>query len=58
MINLEEVTYFEDAKHRVVPVGTGYSIMTLRDARVDDRIFGSPEAAKSEIMRRQPVKAA
>ena len=58
MINLEEVTYFEDAKNRVVPVGTGFSIMTLRDGRIDDRIFGTAEAAKAEILRRQPVKAA
>ena len=58
LVSLEDVALFSDAKHRVVSVGTGYSIQTLRDGRTDDKIFGTVEAAKSEILRREPVKAA
>ncbi len=58
MVTLEEVALFSDAKHRIVPVGTGYSIQTLRDGRTDDRIFGTPKAAEAEIHRREPVKLA
>ena len=38
--------------------GTGYSIQTLRDGRTDDKIFGTPDAAKAEILRREPVSVA
>ena len=58
LITLEAVVLFENSSHRVVPVGTGYSIQTLRDGRTDDKIFGSVESCKAEILRRQPVKAA
>lgn len=55
MVSLEEVSLFSDAKHRVVAVGTVYSIQTLRDGRTDEKIFGTPKAAEAEIHRRAPV---
>ncbi len=58
MVTLEEVALFSDAKHRVVPVGVGYSIQTLRDGRTDEKIFGTPKAAEAEIHRRAPVSVA
>ena len=58
MVSLEAVVFFEDGKHRVVPAGVGYSIQSIRDGRTADKIFGTAEAAKAEILRREPVKAA
>ena len=58
VVGLEAVGLFEDGKHRVVPVGTGYSIQTLRDGRTDEKIFGTPKAAEAEIHRREPVSVA
>ncbi len=58
MVTLEEVALFSDAKHRIVPVGVGYSIQTLRDGRTDEKIFGTPKAAEAEIHRRAPVSVA
>ncbi len=58
MVTLEEVNLFEDRAFKVVPAGTGFAIMSVRDARVDDKIFATADAAKSEILRRQPVTIA
>ena len=54
MITLEEVGLFSDGLHQVVPNGVGYSVCNIRSGRVGDRIFNSEEAAKSEILKRQP----
>ena len=56
MITLEDVSLFEDRAFKVVPAGTGFAIMSVRDARVDDKIFATADAAKAEILRRQPVQ--
>ena len=58
MVSLEEVALFSDDKHRIIAVGTGYSIQTLRDGRTDEKIFGTPKAAEAEIHRRAPVSVA
>ena len=58
MIELQEVALWGNAAYRVVPNGSGFSIQGVRDNRIDDRIFASVEACKSEILRREPVKAA
>ena len=58
MVSLEAVGLFEDGKHRVVPVGVGYSVQSIRDGRIDDKIYATVEACKSEIVRHQPVKTA
>ena len=58
MVTLEDVSLFEDRAFKVVPAGTGFAIMSVRDARVDDKIFATADAAKSEILRRQPVQVA
>ena len=56
MVTLEDVSLFEDRAFKVVPAGTGFAIMSVRDARVDDKIFATADAAKAEILRRQPVQ--
>ena len=58
VVALDEVALFSDGVHRVVPVGTGYSVSNIRSGRVGDRIFHSEEAAKAEILKRQPSKVA
>ena len=58
MVPLDEVALFSDDKHRIIAVGTGYSIQTLRDGRTDDKIYGTPKAAEAEIHRRAPVSVA
>ena len=58
LVELEPVVLFENNLYQVVPTGVGYAIRTKRDGRVDDRIFASPKAAESEVLRRQPTKVA
>ena len=58
LVNFEEVGLYEGDVHRVVSVGVGYSIQTLRDGRTDDRVFATAKAAESEIHRRAPVSVA
>ncbi len=57
-VALEETPLFEDGKHRVVAVGTSYSVASIRDGRVEDRLYSSAKAAESEILRRAPVQVA
>ena len=58
VVALDEVALFSDGVHRVVAVGTGYSVSNIRNGRIGDRIFHSEEAAKAEILKRQPSKVA
>ena len=58
MIQLEEVALFSDGKLEVVPAGTGFSLQHVRDGGAESRIYASAEAAKAEILRRQPVQVA
>ena len=58
MIQLEEVALYSDGKLEVVPSGVGFAVQSVRDGRMEDRMFASAEAAKSEILRRQPVQVA
>ena len=52
------VLYSADSLYEVVPNGTGYSIRNIRDGHVEDRAFNSANAAKAELLRRQPSRAA
>ena len=56
LISFEAIGLFESAAYRVLPAGTGFAIQGVRDARVEDRVYGSAEAAKAEILRREPVR--
>ncbi len=58
MIQLEEVALFSDGKLEVVPAGVGFAVQSVRDGRMEDRMFASAEAAKAEILRRQPQQVA
>ena len=58
MVSLEEVGMFSDGTYEVWPSGTGYALRNCRDGRVEERAFGTAEAAKNEILRRQPSKVA
>ncbi len=58
MIQLEEVALFSDGKLEVVPAGVGFAIQHVRDGGTESRINASAEAAKAEILRRQPQQVA
>ncbi len=58
LIQLEALGLFKSGQYEVVPNGVGYSLKGGRSGHVEDKIFGSVEAAKTEIFRRQPAKAA
>ena len=58
LIQLEALGLFSNGLYEVVPNGVGYSLKGGRSGHVEDKIFGSVEAAKTEIFRRQPAKAA
>ena len=58
MITLEEVAMFSDGQLQIVPAGVGFAIQHVRDGGTEDRVYQSAEAAKSEILRRQPVAVA
>ena len=58
LIQLEEVALYSDGKLEVVPSGVGFAVQSVRDGRMEDRMFASAEAAKAEILRRQPVQVA
>ena len=58
LIQLEEVALFSDGKLEVVPSGIGFAVQSVRDGRMEDRVYASAEAAKSEILRRMPVQVA
>lgn len=52
----EQQKFFENRQYRVVPNGTGFSIQTIRDGRVEEEIFQTVDRAKMEILRREPVR--
>ncbi len=58
MIKLEPTPLYEHGAFRVIPNGVGFSIESVPDGRAEAKVFASVEAAKVEIARRQPVKAA
>ncbi len=58
LIQLDPVALFSTGLYEVVPAGTGYSLKGGRSGHVEDKIFATVEAAKTEIFRRQPSKAA
>ncbi len=58
MIELDAVSYYSDSFDAVVANGTGYSIFNIRGGHTGDRTFVSVEAAKQEIIRRRPTRAA
>ena len=58
IVKLEQDILYEDASHTVVPQGAGYSIRHNRTEVVEDRVFHSVDAAKSELARRAPVVSA
>jgi len=58
LVQLEDVGLYDDGAHRVVPVGTGFSIQSCRDGHTGEMVFRSEAAAKNEILRRKPTRAA
>ncbi len=58
MLNLdpEDAGLYSNGVHQVVNNGSGYSVKTVRDSRVDTRVYSTAEAAKAEVLRRQPVR--
>jgi hypothetical protein len=58
MIQLEEVALFSDGKLEVVPAGVGFALQHVRDGGTESRVYASAEAAKAEILRRQPQQVA
>jgi hypothetical protein len=58
MVELTEVGLWRNDQYEVFPVGVNYGIRSVRDGRLDDRVFASAAAAKAEILRRQPTKLA
>ena len=58
MIQLEEVALYSDGKLEVVPSGVGFALQHVRDGGTESRVYASAEAAKAEILRRQPQQVA
>ena len=58
VIQLDPVALFEDKMFRVVPRGVGYAVQSIRDGRTEEKVYMTVEAARTEITKRQPVKAA
>ena len=58
LVQLEVEPLYAAGNLEVVPSGAGYSLRRTRDNVVEGRIFLSADAAKSEILRRQPSKVA
>ncbi len=58
LIQLEALGLFKSGQYEVVPNGVGYSLKGGRSGHIEDKIFASVDAAKSEIFKRQPAKAA
>ena len=57
LVTLEVERTFTAGNLSVVPAGAGYSIKR-RDGTVEDRSFMTADAAKGEILRRQPSRVA
>ncbi len=58
LVQLDGVALFEDRMYRVVPRGTGYAVQGVRGGRTESKVFPTVEAARVDIVKRQPVKAA
>ena len=58
IVTLEGDVMYSAAGLEVVPRGVGFAIRHARDGRVEDRVFSSADAAKSELLRRQPRQVA
>ena len=55
LINMEVEGLYEDASHSIIAVGAGYSIRHKRTWAVEQKVYQTVGAAKSELSRRQPV---
>ena len=55
IVTLESDVAYTSVAHEIIPVATGYSIKHHRSGAVEDRVFASVAAAKTELNRRQPV---
>ena len=58
VLSFEPQTLYGDGHSEVIAHGSGFAIKNVRSGRVEDRNYASPAAAKAEIVRRQPVRAA
>ncbi len=58
VVTLEEEALYEAGALKVVANGAGYSLRHVRDGLVEEKIFQTADAAKSEILRRQPAMVA
>ncbi len=57
VVSLDPVGLFNDGESEVWPNGTGFSIKH-RDGMVEDKVYVSQDACRSEILRRRPTRAA
>ena len=57
MVELQDVALFQTPHHEVVPVGTGFSVRTLRGGVIDPKVFQTEEQAKMAVLQRSPVAA-
>ena len=55
LVTMEPEALFEDSLHTIIPVGAGFSIRHKRTEALEDRVYQSVAAAKSELSRRAPV---
>ena len=58
IVQLEEVGLFDNGHERVVPVGTGFSVQSVRGGHTYDKVYATEDAAKAQILKSQPVRAA
>ena len=58
LVQFDEVALYENPTYEVVPIGTHYGIRTRRDGHLDKNVYSTVDAAKNEILRRRPTKAA
>ncbi len=57
IVEMETDVAFEDsAGHEVIPSGVGYAIKHTKGGKVEDRIYATAAAAKTELNRRAPVQ--
>lgn len=56
LIQMEASVLFTNGSLEVVPAGVGYSLRSVRAGATEDWIFASVDAAKAEILKRQPVR--
>lgn len=56
LVTMEAEALFEDTLHTIIPVGAGFSIRHKRTEALEERVYQSVAAAKSELNRRVPVQ--